>query len=319
MGNRRRRRRLRVVCTQELAIRAEQQRLEEHFDVVVSTENLAADLATADGAIIIVPARADEDLLRDAPRLRALATVSSGTDHIHLETLAARGIRLISGSGSAPAPVAEWVAWAALSLRRQLHQAAKLQEAGVGWIDAHQEPPPGLGSATLGLIGFGRTGQHVHRYLAPFVGRTLTLTRSPRGLPSGCEHVADVTDLCMRSDIVSLHVPLTDQTHGLLGETQLRAIGPEGVLINAARGAVVDQQALLACLQDGSLGAAAIDCYEPEPPDPGFVRDLASTGRALLTPHIAGFTRDGLETLCRVAVDGLIDALLTDPPDGRQG
>jgi phosphoglycerate dehydrogenase-like enzyme len=121
--------------------------------------------------------------------------------------------------------------------------------------------------------------------------------------------VESLLELCRRSDVVTLHLPLRRGTHSLIGAKELDAIGPGGILVNAARGEVVDERALLHVLEQGTLGQAAVDCFATEPPDPVYVRALAATGRAFLTPHIAGVSDRALAALSDRAVDGLIEAL----------
>jgi phosphoglycerate dehydrogenase-like enzyme len=121
--------------------------------------------------------------------------------------------------------------------------------------------------------------------------------------------VNSLAEICERADALTVHVPLIDDTREFIGADELRLLGPEGLLVNASRGGVVDQEALLTALQGGVLGAAAIDCFEPEPADMRFVQALEATGRVVMTPHVAGVSVEGLASLCRTAVDGIADAL----------
>ncbi|MGE0308171.1 MAG: NAD(P)-dependent oxidoreductase [Acidimicrobiia bacterium] len=312
-----------VVCSRRLTDESEHARLESLFDVQVVGDSRLEDLLPhADGAVVILPQQLTRAMVVSAPRLRAVATVSSGTDHIDSEFLAERGIALITGEGGAPTPVAEWVVWALLSVRRGLAAIATTMARGdLSWSGRLGSFRSDLAaSATVGIMGFGHIGREVHRLLEPLVGGFVVFDPAVVELPVGVQRASNVLDLCTLSDLVSVHVPLTAATRSLIGRAELEAIGANGVVVNAARGGVVDQAALLDALTTGTLGAAAIDCFEPEPPDPAYVEALVATGRALVTPHVAGVSRQSLQALCGRAVDGLAAHLLAgDLPDGAQG
>ena len=299
---------LRVVCSRELPDADQHRRLCSLFDVGVRGD-LAAALADADAAVVIRPATVTEAMASAAPRLRVVATVSSGTDHLDLDALERRGIAVVSGTGAAPDAVAEWVLWALVGMRRGLSRIAAVFASGA--IDWSNRLDPGsreLRSATVGIVGYGNVGQAVARALEPFGPRILVFDPSAPEL-DGRESVGRLDELCLRSDAVTVHVPLSGSTRGLIGAEELRLLGPDGLLVNAARGEVVDQRALLEALRDDTLGGAAVDCFDPEPADPAYVAALVATGRALVTPHVAGASADALAELCRTAVDG-IEAVL---------
>lgn len=311
-----------VVCNRPLLDDVQQQRLESlcRVRVVSDDAELAGSLADAVGAIIIRPTEVTASLLDCAPHLRVLATVSSGVDHVDVAALEARGIELVAGGGAAPTAVAEWVLWAILSQRRGLAAIAR-RTAETGFDDWGgrltgyvSRESAGL---AVGIVGFGNIGREVHRLLEPFGPRVLVFDPAQKELPPGCTFVDDVRELCERSEVVTVHVPLNASTRGLLGMDELRLIGSGGMVINAARGGIVDQEALVASLDAGTLGAAAIDTFDPEPIDEAIRRRLAASGRALLTPHVAGVSVDGLAALCRRAVDGIAEHLRigqTDEP-----
>jgi phosphoglycerate dehydrogenase-like enzyme len=276
--------------------------------VLAPGADLARALAGADGAVVLRPDRLDAAMLDAAPRLRVVATVSSGVDHVDVHALADRGIALVAGAG-APIAVAEWVVWSVLSLRRSLVPMAAAFAAGdLDWrtrLEGFSTRSRELTATTVGIVGLGNIGREVARLLAPF-GVTL-LGHDPVAPPlAGVEPVDSVLALCERSDVVTIHVPLIDSTSNLLGPAELAALGPDGIVVNAARGGIIDQAALVAALRTGALGGAALDVFDPEPADPALVADLVATGRVLLTPHVAGVSREALATLNRVAVDGLV-------------
>ncbi len=301
-----------VVCSHPLPAAAEQRRLEQLFDVeLVAADRFAEALATADGAVVLPPTPVTRAIVASAPRLRIVTTVSSGFDHVDVDALRERGIELVSGTGAGPWPVAEWVVWAALSLRRRLFTCAMSFMADGVWnprpapADGHE-----LSSAVVGIVGFGHVGSAVVRTLGALADSFLVYDPFVTELPERCTRVASITELCERSDIVTVHTPLNDSTRLIVGAAELRRIGPHGILINAARGAVVDQDALVEVLRSGELGGAAIDCFDPEPAPEQLVADLLATGRVLLTPHAAGYSIEATENLSRWAVDALASVLL---------
>lgn len=301
-----------VVCSRPLPDEGQHLRLEGLAEVVVARgEAFAPALGEADAAVVIRPDRLTRAMVAGAPRLRAVATVSSGVDHIDRGALEERGIQVIAGTGAAPGAVAEWVVWAVLTARRGFStMAARFTRGELDWgtrLAGYRADE--VAGATVGIVGFGHIGQEVRRLLAPFGPRFVVFDPAAPALPPGCEAAASVADLCARADVVTVHVPLVAATRGLLGRDELHLLGPDGLVVNAARGGVIDQAALLDALSTGALGAAAVDCFDPEPADPAYVAALAATGRAVLTPHVAGVSRQSLAALCHTAVDGLAASL----------
>lgn len=304
----------RVVCTRALPDADQRERLAALCKtiVVADADDFAAALAGADGAVVILPVPLTASMIGSAPRLRVVATVSSGVDHIDLAALEQRGIALVSGAGKAPGAVAEWVVWATIGMLRGFPEIAARFAAGrIDWGERVDLGSRELGAATVGILGFGNVGRAVLRLLEPFEPHMLVFDPFVPS-PEGCEAVAGVGELCERAEVVTVHVPLTESTRGLIATSELALLGPAGLLVNAARGGIVEPNALLAALSDGTLGGAAIDCFDPEPADPDYVAALAATGRALVTPHVAGVSGTALAALCKTAVDGIEAVLFGD-------
>ncbi len=299
----------RIVCSRPLPDREQHDRLCELGETVVATgsQDFARALREADAAVVIRPTRLGEQEIAAATRLRVVATVSSGVDHVDAAALARHGIALVSGSAIAPHAVAEWTTWAMLGVRRGLAEFATSFAAGDTEWSSRLVGHAGrtLSGASVGIVGFGNVGRLVARMLAPFEPQLVAFDDATPVLGAGCERAASLNELCDRSEVVTLHVPLSSSTRGMIGAEQLRRIGPSGALINAARGELVDPDALLAALRTGELGAAALDCYDPEPPPERYVAALVATGRVLLTPHVAGVSVEALTALARAAVDGI--------------
>ena len=297
-----------VVCNQPLLDESQRKRLESIAHVIVAAGDLLISaLEIADAAVVVRPTRLTRSMLQTVPNLKVIATVSAGADHIDLEAVQEKGIKLIAGIGAAPSAVAEWVVWAILSQRRNFINMIRFTEDGQNdWssrlMDHKSRESSGI---NLGIIGFGNIGRAVYKALEPFMMRTFVYDFIKKDIPKDCIFVEDLKTLCELSDVVTVHVPLNKSTVGLIGADELRLLGASGLLLNSARGAVINQDDLVMMLESGDLGAAAIDCFDPEPYDELFRRRLVATGRVLLTPHVAGFSAQGIESLCRRAVDGI--------------
>jgi len=162
--------------------------------------------------------------------------------------------------------------------------------------------------ATLGLVGYGRIGQAVARRGAGFGMRVLHHTRRDTGQP---DYVADLDELLARSDIVSLHVPLTPDTRHLIDAARLARLRPSTVLVNTARGPVVDEAALADALEDGRLFAAGLDVYEEEP---RVHPRLLAAPRTVLLPHIGSASHATRTRMARLACDGVVAVLRGERP-----
>ena len=284
-------------------------RLAEHHDVDVwperlppTPEQLRARLAEADGLICTVSDCIDRAALDAAPRLRAIAAFAVGYDNIDVAAAAERGIAV----GNTPDVLTDATADLAfallLAVARRLPQGIDAVRGG-DWIT--WEPSGDLGfavyGATLGIVGDGRIGRAVAQRAGGFAMEVLI-----RGRASGVA----LDELLARSDFVSLHVPLTDETHHLIDDDALAAMKPTAFLVNTARGGIVDQQALARALHAGAIAGAALDVTDPEPlpaDDP-----LLAAPNLLVVPHIGSATHSARERMAALAVDNLLAAL-----DGR--
>jgi glyoxylate reductase len=256
-------------------------------------------LAEAEGLLCLLTDRVDAALLDAAPRLRAIANYAVGTDNIDLELTRARGIPV----GVTPDVLTE--ATADLAFALLLAAARRLPEAAADARDGSWgtwEPARWLGAevdgATLGIVGLGRIGRAVARRAAGF--RMSVLSTADTGLH----------DLLSQSDFVSLHVPLTPRTRHLIDAGALRRMRRSAILVNTARGGVIDQRALIEALRGGEIAAAAIDVTDPEPPPPGD--PIFSTPNLLVAPHIGSATSSARSRMTELAVENLIAGL-----DGR--
>lgn len=253
------------------------------------------------------------ELLERAVRLRLIQVAGVGVDHVDLEAARRLGITVAAVAGANAASVAEHVVMAALALLRGLVVAHQAMAAG-GWpLPEWMGRARELSGKTVGIVGMGRIGREVAARLLPFGVTTLyydVRRLSPDDEEALGASFAELDALLARSDIVTLHLPLTPETRGLIGRSRLRFMRPGSLLINAARAELVDEEALVEALQHGPLAAAAIDVYAPEPPPPDH--PLRRLGNVLLTPHGAGVTVEAQERIAQGAVQNLLRFL-----DGR--
>ena len=257
-------------------------------------------VAGAEGLLCLLTDRVDAPLLDAAPRLRAIANYAVGTDNIDLAQTVARGIPV----GVTPDVLTEATADLAFALllaaARRLPEAAAAAREGA-WRT--WEPAGWLGTdvdgAALGIVGFGRIGRAVARRAEGF--RMVVRSTADTSLE----------ELLARSDFVSLHCPLTPRTRHLIDAEALARMRPGAILVNTARGGVVDQDALIAALRRGVIAGAAIDVTDPEPPAPGD--SLFETPNLLVVPHIGSATRTARARMTELAVENLLAGLAGRP------
>jgi glyoxylate reductase len=266
-----------------------------------SPEELRSRVAEAEGLLALLTDRVDEELLNAAPRLRAIANYAVGFDNIDVEAVAKRGIPV----GVTPDVLTDAtadLAWAImLAVARRLPEARDAVLGGAwrtwdpnGWlgVDVH--------GATLAVVGAGRIGRAVARRAMGFDMEVLTLRRGD-----------DLHAALERADFVSLHVPLTPETRHLIDARALARMKPTAILVNTARGAIVDQDALAAALHEGRLGGAALDVTDPEPLPADH--PLLRAPNLLVTPHIGSATETARAAMADRAVDNLLAALAGRP------
>jgi (S)-sulfolactate dehydrogenase len=277
--------------------------------LVDNRPRLLAQLAGARALVVRNRTQVDTEVLAAAPELVAVGRLGVGLDNIDLDACAARGVKVFPATGANTIAVAEYVIAAALQLVRPVYGATGEVIAG-GW-------PRGrllggeLSGRTLGLVGFGGIARAVAARARAF---DMTIAAFDPHLPSGdpaWEGVArhDLPDLLATADVVSLHVPLTAETRGLFDAARLAAMKPGAILINTARGGIVDESALGEALKHGQLGGAAIDVFETEPVtvEAGAVFD--GVPNLILTPHIAGVTRESNAAVSHVTAQNVLGAL----------
>jgi glyoxylate reductase len=260
--------------------------------------DLHAACRDADGLLCLLTDRVDAELLDAAPRLRAVSVMAVGVDNVDLAACSARGVQVGNTPGVLTETTADLAFALLLAAARRIVEGEAAVRAG-DWLT--WEPGAFLGEevngAALGVVGMGRIGSAVARRAEGFGMRVL-------GVRSSTD---DLHDVLAESDYVSLHVPLSDATRGLIGEPELRSMKPTAILVNTARGPVVDTGALVRALREGWIAGAALDVTDPEPLP--VDHPLLATGRAIVTPHIGSASRPTRELMASMAVDNLLAAL----------
>lgn len=290
--------------------------LSQRFDVdyqptlVDDPKALEASIGAAHGLIVRNRTQVRGAVLEAARQLQVVGRLGVGLDNIDVERCQARGIRVIPAAGANAESVAEYVITAALGGLRGVFFATRAVEAGT-WPRQMLSQGREATGKTLGLIGLGSIGQLVARKARPLGMRVIAhdpllaadaaAWREVDGPPRTLEQ------LLGESDVVSLHIPLNAQTRGLLDARRLGLMKRNAVLINTARGGLVDEHSLASMLRQGRLGGAALDVFETEP----LPRNshLAQVPGLLLTPHIAGVTLESNERVSTMIAEKVMEAL----------
>jgi D-3-phosphoglycerate dehydrogenase len=262
------------------------------------------DIARYD-AVIVRVAPIDEAVIDRADRLKVIAKHGAGLDNVDIEAASDRGIVVCNTPGANARSVAEHAVALLFAVRRNLRTADRHVRAGE-W-DRSKFTGHELTGDTLGLFGFGAIAREVSD-LAHGMGQTV-LTYDPYvpddEVPMRVERVTELSELFARSDAVSIHAPLTPETHHAVSADELAALGEGHVLINTSRGPIVDEAALLDALETGALGGAGLDTFEEEPP--GADHPLYGRDDVLLTPHIGGVTDESLARMSQRAAANVRD------------
>jgi len=299
----------------EAAVASLGARYETHYDAELGErrEALLEAVRDADALIVRNRSRVDAELIEAAARLRVVGRLGVGLDNIDLKACASRRIDVIPAVGANALAVAEYVISVAFALIRGACFSTAAVAAG-DWPRAALGSGRELHGRTLGVVGFGSIGRATAR-----LGRAVGMTAI--GFDAHIASSAAVWEeertmprrfdkLLRDADVVSLHVPLNPATRGLIGAGQLALMKRDAILVNTARGGVVDEAALAAALKAGRLGGAALDVFATEPLPASS--PLASCPNLILTPHIAGVTQESnarVSTLIAEKVAVALDAL----------
>ncbi len=267
-----------------------------------SPDELARDLADADGLLVRSATRVDAHLLAAAPRLRIVARAGTGVDNVDVEAASARGILVVNAAGANSISVAEHACALMLALARAIPSADRAMKEG-RW-DKKKFLGTELRGKTLGVAGFGRIGQEVAQRARAFgmhvIAHDPFISADLAGR-FGVELVS-IDELCAAADYLTLHLPATSETHHLFNDERFAHCKHGVRLINTARGELVDEHALRRAIESGIVAGAGLDVFENEPPTDWA---LAQLPQVIATPHIAASTEEaqelvGLETAVTV-------------------
>lgn len=270
-------------------------------DGPVERAALLARVPDYDAIIVRFGHRIDRAVLAAGARLKAVACAATGPDHIDVDVARERGIAVISLKGETAflrsIPASAEHSWGLLlALTRRIPAAAEAGRSGRWARDDFRGRD--LAGRTLGILGCGRIGEKVAGYGLAFGMQVIAFDPYRADLPAGVARAATQEELLRAADVLMVHVPLDDGTRGLLGAEAFAAMKPGAVLVNTARGAVLDEAALLAALESGHLAGAALDVLADESPPAVAANPLLAFARAqatlIVTPHIAGATADSM-------------------------
>lgn len=242
-------------------------------------------------------------LLEACPNLRVVARCGVGLDNIDVAVAQERGIAVERAPGSTTIAVAEHTILLMLALARRLNALADAVKAGNWAVRNHYEGHDLYGK-TLGIIGMGAIGQRVAALATAFGMEVCYWNRTPRTLPY---RQVDLPTLLRQADVVSLHSALAPETHHLLGERELTLLKPTAMLINTARGTIIDPDALRTAIMAGRLAGFGADVLDQEPPDP--TDPLLAHERVLITPHTSALTAETYRAMCIQTVQNVLAVL----------
>ncbi len=267
-----------------------------------------AELGLAAGAIVRADARVDQALLDQAPALRVIARTGVGVNLVDVAAATARGIAVVITPGAGAAAVAEGAIGMALHLVKRFGPLTALVRQG-RWAHRTHVAVGDLDGAVLGVVGYGRIGQRAGQLGAAFGMRVLAY--NPVSEPPADVRCTDLGDLGARSDVITLHVPLTGQTRHLVDDAFLARVKPGAVLVNCSRGGLIDHDAVWRALTAGRLSGVGLDVFDPEPPRP---HPLYSHPNVVLTPHLMGLSRRATAATFAAAAQGVVDVLAGREP-----
>ncbi len=273
--------------------------------VVADEQTLPKLVRDAEALIVRGDSTVDAALIDAAPRLRVIGRSGVGVSEIDLDAATRRGIPVVVTPGAGARAVAEGALALLLALAKRLPELDRAVREG-RWAARDEIEVRDLEGATLGIVGFGLIGRELARVVAPFELRLLA--HDPYAQPAADVELVDLSALFARSDFVSVHAPLTDETRGMIDAGLLQRAKPGLIFANLGRGALVRSlDDLLAALESGRLAGVGLDVFDPEPPD--VSHPLFRHPGVLLTPHTLGLSRRARERIFREAAEGILAVL----------
>jgi phosphoglycerate dehydrogenase-like enzyme len=255
----------------------------------------------------------DADLVRQMKKVKLIQQPSTGYDHIDIKACAERGIPVANIGGANSLSVAEHTIALALALIKKIPYAHQQVVSGK-WVQSELMNSIGeVYGKTWGVIGIGRTGKEVIKRASALGSKIIYYDKVRQ---EGLEY-KQLEELINQSDIVSIHLPLTDETRKMIGERELRLMKPNSILINVSRGEICDEVALAKAISDGWIAGAGVDVFtqEPLPPDHPLVQAAKEGANLILTPHIAGATNEARMRIIQFTIENVARVLMGERPE----
>lgn len=282
-------------------------------DAPPTPDELKALLTGADGVLSLLSEQYTGDVLDANPSIRVLSNFGVGYDNIDVSAATERGVAVCNTPGVLTAATAE-IAWTLLmAAARRIPEAIGFVKTGQwsSWGPTMMLGQPVVGQ-TIGIVGYGRIGQEVANMARGFGMRVLAWDRSPHTKPQDNVEFVELSYLMATADYVSVHVPLTPETTQLINADALGQMKPNAILVNTARGPVVDQDALVSALQNGTIWAAGLDVTTPEPLP--MEHPLNQLQNCVILPHIGSATITARDAMSSLAARNLIAVLNGEVP-----
>lgn len=273
--------------------------------------DFSAALARAD-AVLVREAKIDRSVIERLTRCKAIVRYGIGVDNVDLQAARERRIYVANTPGYGLDEVSTHALALLLTVARRIPSRDRATRAGA-WIVGQKEPMYSLTDRTLGLVGYGGIARAFRKKMAPFAPRrTLVVDPYLAHDPPGVERV-DIATLCTEADVISLHAPLTPETRHVIGAAELARMRPTTILVNTARGGLIDEAALVAALREGRIFGAGIDVFEREPPP----RDhpLFELDNVVLSDHTAWYSEASVLELQTRASQEVARVFAGQPPD----
>jgi (S)-sulfolactate dehydrogenase len=274
------------------------QRFDVHYDPELFEERprMLEALSGATGVIVKDRTQVNTELLASAAQLRVVGRLGVGLDNIDLPACKARNIAVFPATGANARSVAEYVICTALMLMRPYAYVGTAAVAAGEWPQKKARGGRELDGKTFGVVGLGEVGRRVAAMASGLGMRVLVWapTKTAQSSENVGARAVEMRELLAQSDIVTIHIPLTAETRGLLGRDEIAVMKKGAMLINTARAGIVDDAALVEAIRNRELGGAAIDVFEPEPLGAGSIF-ADPPPNLILTPHIAGGTVESTE------------------------
>jgi D-3-phosphoglycerate dehydrogenase len=280
--------------------------MEIRLAALATPEQVARETADADAVIVTVEPLPRASIEQFGPRVRLISRAGIGLDAIDLEAARERGVAVFHTPDYATEEVATHTVALILALNRKLLDGDRV--ARTEWRSWPQlKPVRPLSELTVGVVGLGRIGRAVIDRLRPFTAEILGFDAYASESVPGVRTVATLEELLGECDVLTLHAPLTEETRGMIGARELALLRPGALLVNVARGGLIDQPAVAAALRSGQLGGAGLDVLVAEPPAAGD--PLLSAPGLLLSPHFAWYSEASNRRMREMAIDGILDYL----------